>query len=118
MAKKPEYVGLVYDFIEEVVIERSPIVRATAADALADAKALCRVVNAQAEAYDDTNDDNTTVGRVDASYAAVQGPHGIEDEDDIQNREYDEHADREELRAMGRLPGMDDTPSLSALPAA
>ena len=118
MSKAQEYVGIVYDFIEDVVIERSPILRRTAAEALADAKALCRVVNERAEAYDDTNDDDSTVGRVDDSYAAVQGPYGIEDEDAIADREYDEHADREELRAMGRLPGMDDTPSLPPLPLA
>lgn len=111
-----QYTGVVYDFIEEVVIDRSPIIRATAREALEDAKALVRVVNEQAESFDDTNDDNTTVGRVDNSYAAVEGPHGIEDEDAIGDREYDEHAEGEELPAMGRLPGMDDTPSLPERP--
>jgi hypothetical protein len=112
MSKQPEYVGVVYDWIEEVVIERSPVIRATFDEALVDAKALCKTINEQAEAYDDESDGNTTVGRVDDSYAYVQGPRGIENEDDKADREYDDHCQLEQMRAEGRLPGYDDTPSL------
>ena len=116
MNKPQEFVGLVYDWIEEVVIDRSSVIRATAAAALADAKALCRVVNAQAEAIDDSTDENTSVGRCDESYAFVQGPHGIESEDDIADREDRWHSELEQMRAEGRLPGYNDTPSLPAAP--
>lgn len=96
---KPEYIGLAYDFVEDVVIDRSPVIRATAAEALADAKALCATL------------------RLSDAWVAVQGPHGIEDEDAIADREYDDHVRMEQERAEGRLPGYDDTPSLPDLPA-
>lgn len=66
--KRGEYVGVLYDWIEEVVIEQSPIIRGTWDEAMADARALIQVVNDAAEAIDDAGDTNSTVGRVDDSY--------------------------------------------------
>ena len=63
--------GVLFDILEEVVIERSPVIRGTYAEAMADAKALIAVVNGMAEACDDESDGNTTIGRVDDSYCFV-----------------------------------------------
>jgi alkanesulfonate monooxygenase SsuD/methylene tetrahydromethanopterin reductase-like flavin-dependent oxidoreductase (luciferase family) len=111
--KSNEFVGVVYDLIEDVRIEISPIIRRTWEEAFADAKELLSVVNDQAAYEDEQDGRNTTVGRVDDSYACVQCAWGIEDEDAKKDREFDERTDREELAAMGRGP-QDDTPSLPA----
>lgn len=66
-----EFQGILFDILEEVVIERGPVLRATYAEAMADAKALVKFVNDEAEAHDDSTDENTTVGRVDDSYCYV-----------------------------------------------
>lgn len=63
-----KFCGVLFDMLEEVVIERSPVIRATYAEAMADAKALVPVVNQMAE---DADDDNTTIGRVDETYCFV-----------------------------------------------
>jgi hypothetical protein len=72
MAKqRQEFVGVVYDLIEEVVIDRSPVIRGTYAEAMKDALDMIPQINAMAELADDESDGNTTVGRVDESYAFV-----------------------------------------------
>lgn len=68
--KEQEFVGAIYDILEDVVIERSPVIRATYAEAMADARALVKVVNDNAEAFDDELD-NQSIGRVDDSYCHV-----------------------------------------------
>ena len=78
MTQQSGYTGIIFDVISEVVIERSPVIRATPDEAYRDAQALVGVVNEGAEAYDDESDGNTTVGRVDDSYCFVEGPNGIE----------------------------------------
>lgn len=78
MSKQQGYVGVLFDSYSDTVIERSPIERETPDAAYRDAIALIPIVNEQAEAYDDSCDGNTTIGRVDDSYAYVQGPQGIE----------------------------------------
>lgn len=71
MANAKNFQGVLYDILEEIVMECSPVLRGTYAEALADAKALVKVVNDMAEASDDENDSNTTIGRVDDSYCFV-----------------------------------------------
>jgi hypothetical protein len=71
MAKRQDFQGVLYDIIEEVIIDRAPVVRGAYAEAMADAQAMVAAVNAQAEAFDDSDDENTTVGRVDDSYCFV-----------------------------------------------
>lgn len=69
--KQMDYQGVLYDLIDEVIVERGPVIRGTYAEAMADAHALLAVVNAEAEAADDESDENTSVGRVDDSYCFV-----------------------------------------------
>ncbi len=76
--KDGEYVGVLYDLIEDVIVEQSAIIRATPDAAYRDAKELIAVFNDGLEAYDDSDDDNTTVGRVDETWCFVTGPNGIE----------------------------------------
>lgn len=66
-----EFQGVLFDILEEVVIERGYCIRGTYAEALADAKAMIDFVNAEAEAADDESNGNTTIGRVDDSYCFV-----------------------------------------------
>lgn len=66
-----DFQGALYDILEEVVIERAPVVRGTYDEAMADARALVKVVNDMAELADDDSDSNTTIGRVDDSYCYV-----------------------------------------------
>lgn len=66
-----EFQGVLYDIVEEVIIERSAVLRATYAEAMTDAEKLVTVMNARAEAWDDESGSNTTVGRVDESYCFV-----------------------------------------------
>lgn len=68
---KQEFQGVLYDLVEEVIIERGSVLRATYAEAMADARKLVVVMNDRAEAWDDESDSNTTVGRVDDSYCFV-----------------------------------------------
>lgn len=75
---KQEFTGVLYDCYEEIVIERSAVIRATREAAMEDAKALIEFVNSEAEAFDDADGGDTTVGRVDESYCFVVGPDGIE----------------------------------------
>jgi hypothetical protein len=79
MSKAPEaFQGVIYDALEEIIIERSPVLRGTREEAYADALALIAVVNAAAE---DTDEDerNWTVGRVDESYCYIVSTlHGID----------------------------------------
>jgi len=65
-----EFQGCLFDIISETAVEMSPVIRATYAEALADARKLVHVVNDEAEAFDETLDDQT-VGRVDDSYCYV-----------------------------------------------
>ncbi len=71
MAKRQEFQGVLFDLIEEVVIDRAPVLRGTYEEAMADARALVAVTNDAAEAFDDSCEGNTTVGRVDDSYCFV-----------------------------------------------
>jgi hypothetical protein len=71
MAKRQEFQGVLYDIVEELIVERSPVLRGSYAEAMTDAKALVGAVNDMAEAFDDSGDDNTTVGRGDDSYCFV-----------------------------------------------
>lgn len=69
-----EFNGVIFDMIEDVIIDRSPVLRATYAEAMADAKALVKVVNDEAEAIDDDrgyDGENSSIGRVDASFCFV-----------------------------------------------
>jgi hypothetical protein len=66
-----EFVGVLYDIVEDIVIERSAVIRGSYAEALNDAKGLVKYVNDEAEAFDDSGDANTTVGRVDDSWCFV-----------------------------------------------
>jgi hypothetical protein len=66
-----DFQGYLFDIFSEVVIERSPVIRGTYAEAMEDAKGLVAVMNDAAEAIDDSTDENTTVGRVDESYCFV-----------------------------------------------
>lgn len=68
---RQEFQGVLFDIIEEVIIERGPVLRATYAEAMADAEKLVAAMNKQAESWDDDSDGNTTVGRVDDSYCFV-----------------------------------------------
>lgn len=68
---KQAFQGVLYDIVEEVIVDWAPVVRGTYAEAMADAKAMVEVKNAEAEAFDDESDDNTTIGRVDDSYCFV-----------------------------------------------
>lgn len=68
---KQVFQGVLYDIVEEVIIERSAVLRGTYAEAMADAGKLVAVMNDQAEAWDDESGSNTTVGRVDDSYCFV-----------------------------------------------
>jgi len=63
-----QFYGVLHDDISGITIDRSPFKRATAEEALADARALMDLSNADAEAFDDCSDGNTTVGRCDESY--------------------------------------------------
>lgn len=67
-----EYEGVLYDDIEGVVIERSPVLRATYTEAFEDAKQLVALVNVRAEAADDESDIDSTIGRVDITYCYVK----------------------------------------------
>jgi hypothetical protein len=78
MSKQQGYVGVLFDAYSDVVIEKSPVERETPDAAYRDALALIPIVNAQNEAYEDSDGGDFTIGRVDASYAFVQGPQGIE----------------------------------------
>ena len=57
--------------VDEIIIERAPVLRGTYSEAMADAANLVAVVNEQAESADDEGDDSATVGRVDDSYCFV-----------------------------------------------
>ena len=65
---KQEFQGVLFDLIEEVIIDRAPVTRGTYAEAMEDAKQLVAVVNVMAESADD---DTSTIGRVDESYCFV-----------------------------------------------
>lgn len=65
---KQEFQGVLFDLIEEVIIDRAPVTRGTYAEAMEDAKQLVAVVNVMAENADD---DTSTIGRVDDSYCFV-----------------------------------------------
>jgi hypothetical protein len=66
-----EFVGVLFDCISESLVDRSPVIRATYAEAMADARAMVAPVNQMAEERDDAADDNSTIGRVDESYCFV-----------------------------------------------
>jgi hypothetical protein len=66
-----DFQGVLYDIVEEVVIDRAPVVRGTYAEAMADAQAMVKAVNDMAECVDNEADDNSTIGRVDDSYCFV-----------------------------------------------
>ena len=68
---KQEFQGVLFDIVEEVIIERAPVLRATYAEALNDAHALVAKMNEQAERWDEDCSENTSVGRVDDSYCFV-----------------------------------------------
>lgn len=61
--------GVLFDILEEVVIDRAPVLRGSYAEAMEDAKQMVAVVNVMAENADDETPGNTTIGRVDESYA-------------------------------------------------
>ncbi len=64
------YCGIVYDEVDEVVIERSPVIRGTWKEAKDDALKLCEHVN--------KNPDDYNGETVDESCAYVSGPGGLE----------------------------------------
>lgn len=57
MAK--EFQGVLFDILDEVIIDRAPVLRGTYAEAMADAEKLVEVVNAMFD------------GRVDSGYCYV-----------------------------------------------
>ena len=65
---KQEFQGVLFDIVEEVIIERGPVLRATYAEAMEDARKLVGAVNQLAE---DADDGFSTIGRVDDSYCFV-----------------------------------------------
>lgn len=68
---KQVFQGVLYDIVEEVIIERSAVLRSSYAEAMEDAGKLVAVMNEQAEVWGDNSSSNTTVGRVDDSYCFV-----------------------------------------------
>lgn len=68
---KQTFQGVLFDILEEVIIDRSPVLRATYAEAMADAQKMVSLTNERAEAWDDDSGSNTTVGRVDDNYCFV-----------------------------------------------
>ncbi|UEC03938.1 hypothetical protein [Burkholderia vietnamiensis] len=68
MSKAHEYVGVVYDIVDEVVIERHCQIRETREEAMRDAQALCELINANRDEYGDR-----TVDRETDAYVMVDG---------------------------------------------
>lgn len=71
MAKQHDFQGVLFDCLEEIVIDRAPVIRGTYEEAMADARSMVAAVNDMAESADDESDGNTTIGRVDDSYCFV-----------------------------------------------
>ena len=46
MSKQQDFQGVLYDLLEEVIIDRAPIIRGTAEEAMADARALVAATDA------------------------------------------------------------------------
>ena len=72
---KTEFVGVIFDSITETIIERCATIRATYAEAMADAMALVAALNSWAEEVDDESEGDTTIGRVsdDDCYVLIDG---------------------------------------------
>lgn len=63
MAKHQDFQGVLYDILDEIVVDRAPAIRGTYAEAMEDAKQMVDAFNAMAE------DDDSR--RVDDSYCFV-----------------------------------------------